>query len=181
MNDRVVEPQAPMASAAQAALESLHPLMQPEPPAWTPQTVGWQVLMALLCLALGWAVLRGFQGWRARRFRRLALAQLQAVRHDLGVEALRVAAVRRVPELVRQLALAHAPRGQVAALQGEAWWAWLDDSLGDPARPFSAGVGRRLADWAYAPPSALSWSDIGPTLDVLERWMRRHQPPRGER
>lgn len=168
-------------AATLAVLDQLHPLLQPAPPPWTPQTPGWAVLAAAVLLLLAWAVWRGWRRWRANRHRRLALAELRRLRSALhasdAAPAQRLAAARRLPELVRRLALAHAPRTAVAPLQGAAWADWLDRSLPGAARPFSQGAGRRLADWAYLPEAALPWDELEPLLALIERWVRRHRVP----
>lgn len=168
-------------AATQAALDQLHPLLQPAPPPWTPQTPGWAVLAVLMLLLFAWAAWRGWRRWHANRHRRLALAELRRLRSALhasdAAPAQRLAAARRLPELVRRLALAHAPRTAVAPLQGAAWADWLDRSLRDATRPFSQGAGRRLADWAYLPETALPWDELEPLLALLERWVRRHRVP----
>jgi hypothetical protein len=173
---------APSDAAAQAVLAQLHPLLQPAPPPWTPQTPGWAVLAGVLVLLLAWAAWRGWQRWHARRHRRLALAELRRLRAALQAAGAatpqRVAAARRLSELVRRLALAHAPRSQVAPLQGAAWAEWLDRSLHDATQPFTHGAGR-LADWAYLPEAALPWDELEPLLALVERWVRRHHVPEG--
>lgn len=170
-------------AATQAVLDQLHPLLLPAPPSWTPQTAGWAVLAAIVLLLLAWAAWRGWQRWHARRHRRLALAELRRLRTALHAPATaaapRVAAARRLPELVRRLALAHAPRSDVAPLQGTAWAEWLDRSLHDATQPFTQGVGRRLTDWAYLPEAALPWDELEPLLALVERWVRRHRVPEG--
>lgn len=186
MADSMILAPQPAASApdaaARAVMEQLHPLLLPSPPAWTPQTAGWAVLAALALLLLAWGVRSGWRRWRADGHRRLALAELQALRAALRPTqgtpgAPRLEAARRLPELVRRLALAHAPREQIAALQGAAWSDWLDRSLGDASRPFTQGAGRRLADWAYQPEPALPWPELEPLLDLVERWIRQHRVP----
>ncbi|MCZ8032729.1 MAG: DUF4381 domain-containing protein [Rubrivivax sp.] len=173
-------PHAGPDDAARAALEQLHPLLQPPPPPWTPQTPGWAVLALALALLLAWAAWRGLRRWHARRHRRLARAELRQLRSELAAPAdasRRAAAARRLPELVRRLALAHAARDEVASLQGAAWSAWLDRSLPEDAQPFTRGPGRRLADWAYLPEAALPWDELDPLLDLVERWIGRHHVP----
>ena len=168
-------------AAAQAVLDQLHPLLLPAPPSWAPQTAGWAVLAVLALLLLAAAAWRGWRRWRADRHRRMARAELRRLRKVLrtpdATPAQRLAAARRLPELVRRLALAHAPRHEIAPLHGEAWAGWLDRSLHDEARPFTQGAGRRLPDWAYLPEQALPWSELEPLLALLERWIRRHRVP----
>lgn len=168
--------------AAQAVLDELHPLLVPAPPSWVPQTPGWFFLATLTMLLLAWSAWRGWHRWKAGRYRRTALAQLRRLRIDLrsanANDESRTAIVRQLPELVRRLALAHASRSEVAPLQGEAWALWLDRSLPGEAQPFTRGVGRNLAAWAYLPDTALPWNDLDQLLALVERWIRYHQVTR---
>lgn len=164
---------------AQAVLDRLHPLLQPEPPSWMPQTVGWAVLGSIIAVLAAWALWRGVRRWHANRFRRLALTELHQLRSQLQAPDTRVAAARRLPDLVRRLALAHAPRDQVAHLRGADWGNWLDRSLPHGSQAFSQGAGRSLTDWAYRPETELPWDEQEPLLELLERWIRQHQVPKG--
>lgn len=170
-------------AATQAVLDQLHPLLLPAPPPWMPQTAGWAVLAVLVLMLLAWVAWRGWRRWHANRHRRLALAELRRLRSALHAPATpaaqRVAAARRLPELVRRLALAQAPRTAVAPLQGAAWADWLDRSLPDVPQPFTQGAGRRLADWAYRPEAALPWDELESLLELVERWIRHHRVPGG--
>ena len=184
---------SPPDAAAQAVLDQLHPLLLPLLPAWAPQTAGWAVLAVIVLMALLWAAWRGGQRWRAGRFRRLALAELTRLRGDLQSAqfaerpAAQLAAARQLPALVRRLALAHAPRHEVASLQGAAWGAWLDRSLdhnlvhspgrspSEPTQAFTQGAGQRLSEWAYLPPEQLPWDTLPALLVLLERWIRQHR------
>ena len=184
--------QASTPASAQAVLEQLHPLLLPPPPAWTPQTPAWGVLTVLGLMALLWAAWRSGQRWRAARFRRLALAELERLRaelHSSQPAATRVAAARQLPALVRRLALAHAARQEVASLQGPAWCIWLDQSLernpdhkpalsaSAPPQAFTQGVGQHLGAWAYLPPAQLPWDTLPALLDLVEHWIRQHRVP----
>jgi hypothetical protein len=162
---------------AQTVLDQLHPLLQPEPPSWAPQTVGWGVLGVIVVAVVTWALWRAAHRWHARRFRRQALAELHHLRQQLQAPDTCEAAARRLPELVRRLALAHAPREQVAGLQGTDWLKWLDRSLPDVPQAFSQGAGRNLVDWAYRPAADLPWDELEPLLVLLAQWIRQHQPP----
>lgn len=172
---------APAEAAASAALEKLHPLLEPAPPSWMPQTVGWAVLAAALLLLGAWLGWRAWQRWQARRYRRLAARRLQQLRALLKsgqtAPAQRLAAARELPALVRRLALAHAPREQIAPLQGPDWARWLDRSLPGADAAFERGAGRRLGDWAYLPESALPWPELDGLLALIERWIHEHRPP----
>lgn len=168
-------------AGARAVLDTLHPLLEPAPPSWMPQTVGWAVLAGLLLMLMGWLAWRAWLWWRAQRYRRIAQRELRQLRAVLDatppLPAARLEAARQLPALVRRLALAHAPRDHVAHLQGEAWLTWLDRSLQGECAPFSQGAGRSLSDWAYRPASALPWAELSGLLALIERWISQHQVP----
>lgn len=176
---------AAAAEAASSVLQDLHPLMQPAPPSWMPQTWGWAVLALLLLLLGAWLAWRARRRWQARRFRRLAAQRLRQLRQCLQSDAAtaeqRLAAARELPALVRRVALAHAPRAQVAALQGQDWARWLDRSLPQGQAAFEHGAGRHLADWAYRPSAALPWAELDGLLALIERWIHEHQLPEAAR
>lgn len=170
-------------AGARAVLDTLHPLLEPAPPSWMPQTVGWAVLAGLLLMLMGWLAWKAWLSWRAQRYRRIAqreLRQLRAALDSTSHSAARLEAARQLPVLVRRLALAHAARERVAHLQGEAWLDWLDRSLRDERAPFSQGAGRSLSDWAYRPESALPWAELSGLLALIERWIGQHQVPEDE-
>ena len=68
---------------AQAVLDQLHPLLQPEPPSWVPQTTGWWMLGAAVAAVVVWALWRAARRWHARRYRRMALAELRHLHQQL--------------------------------------------------------------------------------------------------
>lgn len=179
MADPNMPGQVAIDAKAQAVLDRLHPLLQPEPPSWVPQTMGWVVLGVILAVVVTWALWRAARRWVANRYRRLALAELHHLRGQMQSPDTRVAAARCLPELVRRLALAHAPRDQVAHLQGADWVNWLDRSLPNGRSAFTQGVGRGLSDWAYRPATDLPWGELEPLLELLARWIRQHQVPKG--
>jgi Domain of unknown function (DUF4381) len=87
--------------------------------------------------------LRHYRVARQRRRVLVALARLEAgVANAPGPVAL-----SRISEMLRRLALARFPRQQVAALTGDAWLRFLDESGGNGR--FSQGPGRVLATGPY--------------------------------
>jgi len=97
----------------------LKELPLPEPVSWMPSAPGWWVVGALLLAVVAWL---GWRGWRARqraRYRRDALARLDAMGD--APEAL-----AELPLVLRATALAAFPRDEVAGLRGRAWVAWLN-------------------------------------------------------
>jgi hypothetical protein len=108
-------------------------------PPWWPPAPGWWLLLGLVLLALGiWA----WQRWRARR-RRLAILHLFDDAVARGTTPAEQVAV--MSELLRRAARRIDPAAD--RLEGEAWTAFLDTGLAQPA--FTAGAGQLLRDGAF--------------------------------
>ena len=76
------------AEAAAQVLEGLHDIVVPEAVAWTPQTVGWYVLLAtVLAIAARVAVMQRRRRI-ANRYRREALDVLAVIENDVGTPEL---------------------------------------------------------------------------------------------
>ena len=73
-------------------LERLHEIVPPEAVAWTPQTIGWQILAALALVLAIWVLARVTRRWLRNRFRRQALAELGGLESQLGDPAGRLGA-----------------------------------------------------------------------------------------
>lgn len=101
----------------------LKEMAMPEPISWFPATPGWLVLLAIALMLLGWLGWRRVRAWRRERYRREALARIDALR----------AAPDRLAELpivLRATALTAFPREEVASLRGSAWVSWLNENGG---------------------------------------------------
>ena len=113
----------------------------PVAPGWWPPAPGWWLLAGLLLVVLS---VVGVMGWRRVR-RRRALLRMFDQRVDAAADpAARVAAIS---ELLRRAARQGDPAA--AALQGEAWLAFLDRDAATPA--FSGAAGRLLLEGGYRP------------------------------
>jgi hypothetical protein len=140
----------------------------PDPVGWWPPALGWWLLLGLTLLLLAMLVYL----WRRRRrsrFRRLALRELDRLA-QLPTGELAAA----LSQLLRQAALCHFPRHEVAGLCGEAWLAFLDRPFAD--RPFAEGIGRSLLDAPYRPGAAVDGQAL---LALGRRWLRHLPLPPG--
>jgi hypothetical protein len=145
-------------------MSNLQELELPEPVRFTFETPGWYLLAGLV-LAFGlWLAYRLWKRWQADAYRRAALAELAAIE-----------APRKLPELLKRVALVAYPRVQVAELHGDEWLGFLDRSLG--TSDFSRGVGRQLPQLAYDPEAAdrLSEPEKKQLSELVRRWIRRHR------
>ena len=149
-------------------LANLQEIPLPEPVAYTPQTIGWYLLLVLLILVTVALV----ASWRRRinrnRYRRQALQELE---HIASSER----PLSDLPVLVKRVVLAFARRETVAGLTGQAWLEFLDSTY--PGAHFTSGPGKLLPDISYASARTLeSWSDHQrrEVIDLVGRWIRGH-------
>ena len=142
----------------------------PSPVSLWPQTWTLRITIALViaCAAIG--LWRFIHRWRANRYRREALAELDRIGRDKGADE----GGERLAELsllVRRTALASFPRETVAPLAGGAWLAFLDRSYG--GQGFSQGAGRLLASAPYqrVPPEG---SELRSLAEIVRQWIKVH-------
>src|SRR6202012_5857465 len=133
----------------------MHDFYQPAPPAWTPRTVGWYVLFAIVGLLMIWLTFRATRRWIANRYRREALRELPATAPD-GLSA-----------LLKRAALATWPREKVASLNGDDWINFLSATSGDDA--FRQAPGNRIEEIALRP-EAVSTEDSQTLQEIAANW-----------
>ena len=151
------------AAAPVTLVDLVERLVEPGPPApvsMAPRTVGWVVLAGFVALALLWLLWRAFRRWRANAYRRAGLAALAAAGDDPVA----------IAPILRRVALAAWPRGQVADLADLDWLAFLDRTGGSGG--FVDGPGAALATAPYSRAPA----DLVPGLgDLAARRVRHHR------
>ncbi len=169
-------------------LEHLQPLQLPEPISnWPLASGGWLVL-GFIGLGLLWQAGRLWRQWLANGYRRAAGQRLDELQQLLGQSgaasqpSARLLALRELPQLLRRTALASTGQPAdpaVIRLQGPAWWAWLDQSMGQAyqQQPFQRQLGPLLDQLAWAPDAQLlllSGPQLDPLIHGLRQWTRRH-------
>lgn len=147
-------------------LDLMHGLVMPEPVPWLPQTPGWWIVLGWLLAVLLLAVWQLARRRRRNRYRRDALAELDAitVRQDMDPAE----SAQRIAAVLKRTALAAYPRADVAALYGGDWARFLSESADND--PQITEAADRLATAAYRPdadPEALA--------QPARRWIRRHR------
>lgn len=134
-------------------LSQLAPAHAPAAPSWWPPAPGWWLLAvgigAFVFLLVRW--LRHPQ----RRWRRLALAELQAIRRS---EVERIPLAQALERLLRRYALTVLGREKVAAVTGTAWLSLLATH---GAAALGGAAGRSLLAAAYG----------GAGSDDREQWL----------
>ena len=168
--------QMPAADPA-ALLEMLRDIQMPAAVAWWPPAPGWWVLLAVaLIVFLGWRF-RWHERWR--RFRRppqdaavessaAALREIERARTAFVASGDFHALAAALSVLLRRVSLHFAPRGEVAALTGESWLAWLDAQT--QGEDFSSGPGRALTEAPYRAAAVAVGGEA--LLGVCEKWVQ---------
>lgn len=168
-----------MMAVTAPSIDQLQELALPAPAAsYLPQTWGWLALLlvlatiAAICLVLRW------RRWQRDRYRREALARLDALAQSLtqalGQRERRLRALRELPELLKRVALSMPGAPPVARLGGAQWQAFLVEHA---TLPVPDGFAARLAICAYAPEerlAALSDAEVEATLATCRQWIETH-------
>ncbi|WP_375778738.1 DUF4381 domain-containing protein [Bradyrhizobium sp. ma5] len=141
----------------------------PQPVSLLPAT--WASRIAILLVAAGivvaaWRLLHRF---RANRYRRAALAELDRLQQMPS--AVQDGMAASLALLVRRTALDAFPRETIAPLVGAPWLAFLDRSYG--GHEFSEGAGRLLANASYGRTTADA-DELRSLQDLVRRWIRGH-------
>jgi hypothetical protein len=103
-----------------ANLDNLRDLAEPPMVSWWPLAPGWWGGLVLVLLASAYFSFRFWRSWRARAYRRAALAELV-----FGADLATVAG------LLKRTALVAYPRSEVAGLTGTVWCEWLEKTGGE--------------------------------------------------
>lgn len=144
--------------------QQLVDIVEPAPVPWTPQTVGWLALLAVLLMGVGLLVRAWLLRRAANRYRRDALAEL---------EALQPPTVGAVNAILKRAAMQAYSRPRVAATAGQAWSEFLRAS--GPAGRLGEEDAALLADGSYS----RRGRDGSTLLPFARAWIRHHraQPP----
>ena len=148
-------------------LLQLAPDRAPPPLGWWPPAPGWWMLAGLLLTALAigvWWRRRprrpAVRRWRRAALRELAQWQAAAPTHPSADAAL----AQAVQQLLRRYAVARYGRETVAALNGDAWIAFV---VGHGGSAWAGETGRQLLRCAYGGGA----STPGTSATDRERWL----------
>ncbi|MDG9881836.1 DUF4381 domain-containing protein [Pseudomonas putida CSV86] len=152
-------------------IDQLQEIALPAPVSYWPQTWGWTVLLILLLAAvLVWA-LRAWRHWQRNRYRREALARLDALERRLEQHPDDCQALRALPELLKRVALSMPGGRAVAPLHDSQWQAFL---VAHASAPLPDNFAQLLAHLAYAPQARLHEVDARELLRHSRAWVEQH-------
>jgi len=150
-------------------LAQLRDIHQPAMIETWPPAIGWWILAGLAAAALLLALISAYRRWRANRYRREAIQELNSLLDDWRSHQDDGVYLTSLQLLLKRVALTRFPRDEVASLTGEAWVQFLDRSSG--SHDFSMGEMEVLIDGNYR-------QDISINVESLQtfaaQWIRQH-------
>ncbi len=180
MSDLTHSTAAPDSATIAGDLQQMAEVVEPPPPSWRPQPIGWPVAGAIVLALLAVTAWRWWRRYRANRYRREALAELARLRADLSASPqARAHALAAMAELLKRTALAAWPRAQVASMAGAEWAKFLQANAGKAgaAVPVLATL---VNDAQYRDAAALAqWphSQVAATAAACQQWIAGHHVP----
>lgn len=170
-------PDPKLDAMTETALKSLKDIANPPSVSWFPQTWGWAVLgVILIAFFAAWAIL-SIRRYRANRYRREALFELETIEQAMLDPERRANGMRALAELLKRVALHDWPREEVAGLTGASWRGFLTHNGPDGDGQVLSTV---LADFEYRDDSFLKLLPSNLTADLVSsarRWIGGHRVP----
>jgi hypothetical protein len=174
-------PTTMQAAPPQLILRDIH---LPQPVSWWPPAPGWWLVLGAVIL-LTITLILFLRRRHKRRYQRIALQQLCAWEQGLDNDYNPQQLMQQLSQLLRQMATLHYPPQQCAGLHAEEWLNFLDQPFqtknqeqrpqGDQ-QPFSAGIGRCLADGPYqSAEQAANTLDVNNAKELIQlarRWIK---------
>jgi hypothetical protein len=159
------------------ALQALQEIPLPPPISYRPQTWGWLVLLIIVIAIIAALIFSRWRAYQTNRYRREALIALSHIEIQLRDSDTRVAGLRELPVLIKRTALSATARVNVAALSGDDWLRFLENSIPKRNQFFSDDMGKLLWRCAYADSTALNSTtkkEIDSLCRFLRVWIGRH-------
>ncbi|MBA6411985.1 DUF4381 domain-containing protein [Parahaliea sp. F7430] len=156
---------------SQDPLAQLAPLRLPADPHWWPPAPGWWVLAILFLVAVLSGLYLLLRRHRRRRYRRTAVAQLENCYQSIAANE-HLPYLNECNRLLKIVALRSFPQRDVAALSGQAWLDFLQQTNPKPdQQAFSKSLNTQL----YAKNSAVKPAEIEHLHRSAKQWILRHR------
>jgi hypothetical protein len=163
-----------MKSNDPASLQNLNDIVLPATTGWWPLASGWYVLAGLILIFLAWLGYKAVRDWRANRYRRSALNELQMLSESIKNPANRDASLRKIPVLLKRTALSAYPRSEVAILTGKDWFQFLNSTINKPS--FTESTFNTLNQISYTTGdlSDIKGEAANTLVDACSHWLKHH-------
>lgn len=159
-------------------LANLQEIPLPPQVSYLPQTIAWYILFAIVAVLMIWVVWRWLRWRKTNQYRKAALRRLQEIELCLQSGDQHRGALAELPALVKQTALAFAPRKTVAHLSGDPWLRFLDSTYKDAA--FCSTAGQLLPELSYRSPAGIAGlrdEEVAELIALVRKWIRKHRKP----
>ncbi len=149
-------------------LEKIVETQTPETISWWPQTIAWQLLLAIAVIFLLRKGFIAFKNYQKDYYRREALQWLKQCKLDSG-ESL----YHQLPQLLRKTALVAFKRSEITQLSGKSWDSWLDKQCSKTS--FSTLCPNLLYQVAFANSGDIKSKQYQVLIKQVELWVRHHR------
>jgi len=139
----------------------------PEAITWWPFAIGWWVLIVVIIAAIYGCYLL-YKRFTRHTATKDATLVLQGIKQHANDDVLRT--IKELSACLRRVAISLDSREEAASLVGDAWLAYLDNSM--DGEPFKTGIGRLLVDAPYQR-SATKAVDVDALITLCEAWLAR--------
>lgn len=164
----------PVTTPATLELKDIH---LPDTISWWPLAPGWWILLGgIILITLLFFVIKKHRA--RKRTKKIALAELEKIRHFYQQDDDAVALIRSLSTLMRRASISFYPRHDASSLTGKDWLNYLENTA--PTKGFLHSDGQVLASAPYLPENHLPNVNTEALLTLCEDWLRA-QPAKGKR
>ena len=160
-----VLPSALAADKDPASLDRLADIVTLPPVSWWPPAFAWYMVIGSVLVLLSAIAYTAWLRWRKNAYRVTALAELERIEKN-------PAAALHIAEILKRAALSTVPRQNVAALSGERWVRWLNQTGNGVT--FSERSQQILCEHIYGAGQPCD-EEIKVLADTARRWIEKHQ------
>ena len=148
-------------------LENFVETQAPDAVSWVPSGSGWLLVLMFVFAYSVWKVYIAYQSYKAREYRRDAIAWLK------GIDESQQERYLQLPALLKKVAIKAYGRTKVASLTGVEWEQWLDSECCNC--DFESLCPGYLAQLSYGVSANLALQERNVLLSQVNIWIEHHR------
>ncbi len=148
-------------------LAKLKEIALPEAVSYTPETLAWYILFAVIFLLLLFFLWKRYKRYKKNLYRKDALKDLSNIEKEK--------VFRELPILVKRVALVFTEREKIASLSDQKWLEFSNTSYN--GKGFLSDTGKILIDLSYASSNKISKyteDEIDALFNLITEWIKKH-------
>lgn len=148
-------------------LAKLKEIALPEVVSYTPETLAWYILFAVIFLLVLFLLWKSYKRYKKNLYRKTALKDLSIIKKEK--------AYRELPILIKRIVLVFTEREYIASLSDQKWLEFLNNSYN--GNEFLSDTGKILIDLSYASPNRInkySENEIDALFNLITEWIKNH-------